>query len=268
MKSRLNVNIIGNIFYLDKHLRWSEISKAIILTLIMGFFAYLFEGKIFDLKDSLYVFLGLSLVYLGYNYKALWDLLNKYYKFNIITLLSSLMEIILAMSFIIVYSGSAIGYIFAFLWLSSGMLRVLIQATPALFYSDINELLKAIQIFAYSRAAYFSIILLMILDSLPSVSTFEYSIFLTISFLLILWLIANLNPYMIKHSSVKNSVELIRLVNSEGRIKLNRLKEKSNFSDAELGRIIKRWDNYNLIELNGNRVELSNYLQGVKNEPY
>ena len=267
MKSRFNINLVGNIFYLDKHVKWNEISKAIFLTIFMGFFAYIFEGKTFNINDLLYIILGSSLVYLVYNYKILWKLFDKYYTFRFITILFSFVEIILALSFIIFYNKMVITYIFAFLWLFSGILRILIQATPALFYSDINELLKVIQIFAYSRASYFSIALLIILSYLQKVSTFNYILlYLIIFFILNLWLISNLNPYMIKHSSVRNSIELIRLVNSEGRIKIAKLKEKSNFSNLELDRIIKRWDNYNFIELNGNRVELSNYLKEVKNE--
>src|SRR3989344_8774254 len=122
MKSRLNINIIGNIFYLDKHLRVKAIIQAVLLTIITGVLAYILEGKILDLKDSLYLFLGLPLIYLVYNYKVLWQLFNKYYKFHIITLFFSSMAIILALSFIIVYNKIAISYIFAFLWLFSGLL--------------------------------------------------------------------------------------------------------------------------------------------------
>lgn len=264
MKNLLNIDLIGNIFYLDKHIKWKEISKSIFLTLLIGFFAYILEGKSFDLKDSLYIFLGLSLLYLGYNYKILWSLFKEYYQFHIATVFFSLMEIVLALSLIFVYNKTVIGYIFAVLWLFSGMLRVLICATPALFYSDINDLLKTIQIFAYSRASYFAVMLLIILSYFSKVSTLGYILFLTIFFFLNLWLISNLNPYMIKHPSVKNSIELIRLIDSEGRIKINRLKERNNFSNAELERILKRWNNYNLIEIASNRVELSKYLQEVR----
>jgi hypothetical protein len=264
MKSPLNISTIGNIFYLDKHLSYKTIAESILLTFLMGFFAYIFKGTIFDVSDFLYIFLALSVLYLVYNYKILLDLFKKYYNLGLLSFFSSVMEIILALSFIFVYGKSTIGYIFAILWLFSGMTRVLIQATPALFYSDAKELSKVIQIFAYSRASYFSIILLLILNSLPQSTSLVYLSYLTIFLFINILMISNLNPYMTKHKSVGEAIKLIREIKQADTIKLNKLKEKTSLSEDYFNRLIKRWDNYNLVSIFGNRVELSNQLKLIK----
>ena len=268
MKSLPNLNIIGNLFCLDKHLNLKVIFTSIVLTCLTFFLPYFFEGKSFGtldiIKSFLYIFLGLTIIYLITNYKLISSFFKDYFKFNGITFVLGLMEIILSISIISVYNKSLLGWILALFWLFSGSLRIIIQSTPALFYSEINKFMKLIQIFAFTRISYFSILALLILTNLSNIPFY----LLTILLILNIILISNLNSYAIKHSSVRESILILRKIGEERTIKVSKL-DSSNLSKSYLDQLLKRWDNFNLVELRNNRVELSEHLKiimgGYKN---
>jgi hypothetical protein len=263
MKSRLNLNIMGNIFYLDKHINFKTITTSIVLTSLTFFLPYFSEGKgfvTFDIvKSFLYLFLGLTIIYLAVNFKLIGSFFKTYYKFNFITIGLSLMELFISISLVIVYSQSLIGYILALSWLLSGCLRITIESTPALFYSDIKELLKLIQVFAFTRIAYFSILALLIFTNFSTLPLYFWLILLILNMLLI----SNLNPYAIKHGSVRGAILILRKIGEEKIVKTSKL-DSIYLSKSYLDRLLKRWDDFNLIELRNNRVELSNRLKIVK----
>lgn len=268
LEKYFNLGIVGNLFYLNKHIKVKTIYTSVLLTIIIGFLGFFLEGEIFGLffplKEFLYLLMGLSFLYLVLNYMLIVQFFKKYYHFTLITFVMSLMEIVLAVSIVMVYNKQLIGWILGIFWLFSGFLRILIQSTRALFDSEIRNFLKIVQIFAYTRAAYFSFTGLLILSLIPKTPISIFLFFLLIMFFLNLFLISNLNPYMIKHSSVRRAVELIRLIGMEKEIKLNKLSNMTKLSKTYFNRLVGKWDRHNFVNVSNKRVELSKTMRLIK----
>ena len=255
-------DLVGNIFLLDKHINIKTILISLIPPFIIVIFKLLLEKELvisdFTIKELMYSLLAISMLYIIYNIKLIYLFFKEYFIFNILLSIGTIFEVLIFISILRISNFDLYSWIIGTFWLFSGLLRVLIQFSKAIFIADIQQYMKIISLFAYSRASYFAIIIINIFVTLNIKSSIINIFFLILLVLIDIWFIANLYPYMIKHENVKNVIELIRIIKEQKRIKINQLKNLTYFSESYFNKIIERFSSVNYIKIENKRVELGN----------
>ena len=262
-------SLVGNVFLLDKHLSQKSLLFALITTLFIAFFKFILEyeplSKNLSITEVMYSLIGILFFYIISNWRIIMDFFKKYFVFNGALFLATLFEILLFISIVYVEEFKLYGWIIGSFWLFSGIFRATIQFSKALFISNIDDYLKIIQIFAYSRASYFAIIIIAMSNSIKWQSYGLWVIYFVILGLIDFWFISNLYPYMTKHQNVKNVIDLIRTVKDNKRIKINQLKTITNFSESYFDKILSRLVYGKYIKINNNRVEIGDGYMYIYN---
>lgn len=254
-------SLVGNLFLLDKQIKVKNILIPILITLFVAFSKFILEQRPiienFSIKEFMYMLLGISLFSILIKSKLILTFFKKYFSFNWVLFTGIFFEITLFMTVIYTSKGSLYGWILGFFWLFSGILSAVIQFSKAIFLANIEDYLEIIQIFAYSRGAYFAITIILIsnLFQIPN-KALPWLIYIVLIFVLMVWFILNLYPYMVKNQNVKNVIELIRCVKNRKRIKINQLKNLTNFSDSYFNKIISRLVQAKFLEIKSGKVEL------------
>lgn len=253
----MKIDWIGNIFMLDKQINVKTVAISILLTFFVAFFKFILEQQfIFSIKDIMYPLLALSLFYILIKSKIILHFIKEYFSFNLVYLSGTVFEIIIFITIVYVSKYSLYGWILGIFWIFSGILLVTILCTKAIFNAEINYYMDIIQIFAYSRLAYFLIVLILI-SNLLSINEQSYLItFYILMFIIILWFTANLNPYIVKNQNVKNVIELIRFVQVHKKIKIGQLKNFTNLSESDFHKSLSKLSRARYLKIQNKKVEL------------
>ena len=258
------IDAIDNIFLLDKGINKEQIFKILLAVVSVPVFKFFLKNEIIDLNSliigSLYVLSTSSIIPIFKNRKILNCSFKRFFVFNMSLFVRTILVISIFISIIYVSKWAPYGFIGGLFWLFSSLLRALLTTTKAIFLLNTEDYLKIIQIFAYARISYYGIIMIVYYDFFISSPLFELLFALPL-FFFAGYFITNLYPHMTKHTNVKNTLELIRIVKNEKKIKFNNLKKLTNFSSNDYDKMIDRLASINYLERNNKRIELGKNLK-------
>lgn len=251
-------SLIGNVFAVKKHLGWKVIITGILIALITSLIEFFLLNKTPTIKDPITSVasgaIALGVVYIIIKFRTIKTFFVEYVgftKMSLRALVYALFEIILAFIVLTIAPKALYSWFVVIFWLFSGLQRVIIQKTKALFYSDMNKFMNFIQVYGYVRTGVFAITILLILKTLSLKLPLHWILSLVFAFLINLWYISNLWPYFNKHEEIEDMIGIIRCVAENKSIKKKHLPQVPGLEDK-----IQRLANVNYLRVFGNRVEL------------
>lgn len=277
--------IIGNIFLVDRKIILKVIALSAAVTFVGYFVTAILRNqsivKIFDIQTIVQEIIISNLVGMfiagGITYKLIknYSLIKefkKYFKLKAATFVPLFGEILILMGFIsyviLMISAGSLKYavyilFFAIFFFGSGIQRIIIQKSNALFQAPYPDFMKFIGMYGYVRATYYALAIIFffqIIYILPSVQI----VFFTGLLVLEILFMANLYPYWTEHEDIKKTIEILRTVAKNKNIKINAITSLINmpnkFVEQQLERL-EKVGNYIIIEKN--HVRLTDEYQKI-----
>lgn len=280
LSKKINVYLIGNIFFIRKKPNLKVLLYAVILSFLQPISEIILEINYLSDFNFSDVFLSIGVMLILFclqsvikNRDMLLRFTRKYIKLKVDIVLTLGVEILLGyMIFNLIEQFFIYALLGSFFWVTSGFLRIIIQSTKALFYENSNELAKLIQSYSYLRISYFTLLLILLLNKIQFISQIKSILiqlenmndYLDISIYIAFWFclifvyshfMFNLYPYFTNNPEVVKSIKIIQFIS---------LKEK--------GRSFKEMmDNFNdyskpLMQDKLNRLMYSGFVE--KNRKY
>ncbi len=237
LSKKINIYLIGNIFFIGKKPNLKVLLYAVILSFLQPISEIILEIKYFSDFNFSDVFLSIGVLLILFCLQSViknWDMLlrftRKYIKLKLNIILILGIEILIGyMIFNFIGQFFIYALLGSFFWVTSGFLRIIIQATKALFYENSNELAKLIQCYSYLRISYFTLLLILLFNKIQLISHMKsiliqlenmndylnFSIYIAFWFCLIFvysHFMLNLYPYFTKDPEVVKSIKIIQFI--------------------------------------------------------
>lgn len=277
LSKKINIYLIGNIFFIDKKPNFKVLLYAIILSFLQPISEIILEIKYFSNFNFSDVFLSIGVMLILFCLQSViknWDVLlrftRKYIKLKVDIILTFGAEILLGyMIFYFIEQFFIYALLGTLFWVTSGFLRIIIQTTNALFYEDSNELAKLIQSYSYLRISYFTLLLILLFNKIQLISYIksiliqlenmndylDFSIYIAFWFFLIFvysHFMLNLYPYFTNDPEVVKSITIIQFISlkEKGRSFKEMMDNFNDYSEPLMQNILNRLIYSGFIEKN------------------
>lgn len=277
LSKKINIYLIGNIFFIDKKPNFKVFLYAIILSFLQPISEIILEIKYFSNFNFSDVFLSIGVMLILFCLQSViknWDVLlrftRKYIKLKVDIILTFGAEILLGyMIFYFIEQFFIYALLGTLFWVTSGFLRIIIQTTNALFYEDSNELAKLIQSYSYLRISYFTLLLILLFNKIQLISYIksiliqlenmndylDFSIYIAFWFFLIFvysHFMLNLYPYFTNDPEVVKSITIIQFISlkEKGRSFKEMMDNFNDYSEPLMQDILNRLIYSGFIEKN------------------
>lgn len=256
------IQLIGNIFFVDRNINVKTILIAVAVTLLTGLLNFIFENetvfKNFTIQEFTFPLIATAIVLFVVKYKLIQKFIGIYFKLSLYSIEALIIYLLIFVA--ILYTGPTIyAYFLAILFFISGILRFIIQKTRALFFAEMSEFMDFIQIYGYVRVAFYSLVILIIYKTIA----LDLSIFLVIVLIFEIELITNLYPYCKKHEDIEKTILILRKIADNKNINVDELissiDASNNFTKQQLDKLIKA----NYILKNGDYIKLNEKYQEI-----
>ncbi len=257
----MNVNrSVGNIFLVDSKINSKVVGLAIAGTFLTALLKFVLEGQPvsnnFTLEDILaYPLIVAALLLFIIRIKLITKFSRDYIKFRLAFIFHLVFQMAILLFFLRI--PSLYSYFAGLLFFISGVQRVIIQKTNALFFAEMSDFLSFIQLYGYVRAAFFGVVALVFAKivslSIPSV----WFLFFLLIFIFELIFLSNLYPYCIKHKDIERTIAVLRTIANKPVVKIGELSSLANLSDETISKCVHRLSLGNFVDIQDNYVTLS-----------
>ena len=256
---------IGNIFLVKRNIDRNIILRSVAATLLTGVLYFILEnGTIFTitLQEFAYPLVATAIVVFVAEFKLVRKFLKEYFK---LTLFIKYLTFYFLISIALMSTGHTTYAAFlAILFVVSGLQRVIIQKTRALFSAEISEFMEFIKLYGCVRAAFFCLSIVLLFEMIgPNLPMFWIFFCLPIILLFEIELFANLYPYCKKHKDIEETILIIRKIAQNKNIKINRLTSLSGASDNFTKQQLNKLVIANYITIENKHVKLKEEYQKI-----
>lgn len=208
------IQLIGNIFFVDRNINVKTILIAVAATLLTGLLNFIFENETvfenFTIQNFTFPLIVTAIVSFVVKYKLIQKFVGMYFKLSFDSIKALIFYLLIFV--VILSTGPTIyAYFLAILFFLSGILRFIIQKTRALFFAEMSEFMDFIKIYGYVRVAFYSLIILIIYKTIA----LSPNIFLILLLIFEIEMISNLYPYCTKHEDIEKTILILRKIANE-----------------------------------------------------
>jgi hypothetical protein len=263
----IETRMIGNIFAVDRKINFKTILIPIITILLMALSKFIFDNQNISanitLQDLMYLPIISTILYTFFKYNLIGKLFKEYFNFKFEVIILILFYTLISIYIVTLPDPKIYLFFSVILFCFSGFQRIVIQKTKALFFTDIYEFMDFIQIYGYTRAAFFSIPIIYFVNILVYNSPLVGLIYYLIIFVFIFLFVANLYPYCNKHKDIKKTILIIRKIAENKNIKINNLNSLVDSSDVFIQKQLNRLALVGYISIENGRVKLKDEYQKI-----
>ncbi len=264
-------NLVGNVFVVDRKINLKVVLLAIFSTFLIAFFKWILENEVifqnFSLQEFTYSLMAATFILLIIKFNLIKEFFKEYFKFKFRVLIYLLFEILIVASLSFKYHN-AYTYFLSFLFLFSGMQRIIIQKTKALFDSDMSKYMEFMKVYGYVRTAFFSLTIL----GLSKMITINLPVYWLLLLVVVLFMetlfLANLYPYCTKQKDIENTILILREIAVNKRIKQNQLIHSLNFSERFVAKQLLRLRQVNYIIFENKHIMLMKQYKTICEEKH
>lgn len=255
--------LVGNIFVIDRKINIKTFSIAI-APFLAALLKFIFEGQPifenFTIKEFTYLIIAAAIILSFNKLKLIIKFFKEYFKFKLAVIVYLFLEILIVITLFSI--PNIYSYFLGISFFVSGLQRIVIQKTRALFFAQISEFMDFIKIYGYIRVAFFALGILGLLLGIEKIIGLNSPLCFVIFIFGILFS-ANLYPYYTKHGDIEKTIIILRKVAENKSIKVNKLISLVDASDAFIKQQLNRLVLTKYISIENKHVKLKDEYQKI-----
>jgi len=261
------IDQVGNVFLVEKNIDINIVMFYVISVLVTALLGYMFDISILSsitVENLLLPFAGIAVTLLIIKHSLIKKIFVSYIlKWKPITVKLFISEIVLFIIF--AYSHNTISLVLGLLFLISGVLRIVIQATKAIFNSKMSEFMEIVRIYGYVRASVFLLTVIFTFHFLTQQLPILWTPLFIISIILNAELLANMYPYANKDASIQDSVRILRHIGQNRHvINTKELASKLSLREDVVKKRIKGLTKGNYVTVENGGIRLTRVYKDIR----